>query len=136
MIRKRREDRKGLTDDPPHHHWQRGVNLPPSSLAERSLRARPAVRLERRRAEEGAGRAGRPLGAPERVSSSSRLSASVKTSWGRQCERRLFPPICIFNVEPQSYGRELKKYVHKIEIEQNLYPFIANDSYGVITLKY
>lgn len=84
----------------------------------------------------GEGTVAGPLGSAASVSSSSRLSESAKASWRRRCEHSLFAQICIFNVEPQSYGRELKKYVHKIEIEQNLYLFIANDSYRVITLKY
>lgn len=59
-----------------------------------------------------------------------------KDKLGRHWEHRLFPYICIFNVESRSYGRELKKYVYKMEIEQNLCLFIANDSYRVIALKY
>lgn len=66
----------------------------------------------------------------------SQLKRWVQTWWGRHYKHRLFSCICIFNVEPPSYGRELKKYVYKMEIDWNLYLFIANESYKVTALKY
>lgn len=45
-------------------------------------------------------------------------------------------PIHGFDVEPPPYSGEWKKYVNKMEIEQNVCLFIANESYKVTALKY
>lgn len=63
--------------------------------------------------------AGRPLGSTGEYFFTLNRTNQLRQAGERHGKHSFFSYVCVFNVEPQSYGRELKKCVYKIETEQN-----------------